>query len=273
MKNPGKYFALYGYSIFLNLAVLILLCITLSSFANGVDSNEEKKILIENNKIYPDYNYYNYDKNTQVYAQEEIEKKHKILVRKYNSKPFDYEEKELKHLSLWQRIQRKINDFLQSLLPENSIVDSEKFLNYSLLSIFIVTLLYLLYKIVFSTERTKVNRLKEKEKSKITFIEENILNVDIQAYLQESEINKNYTLSVRYLYLWTIQILANKGYLKWSPRKTNHEIYKEIKNEEIKNEFQDLLNVYHYVWFGDFQVHSHKYESIKEQFLNFHKKV
>lgn len=99
--------------------------------------------------------------------------------------------------------------------------------------------------------------------------EENIENIKTENFIElikkyENEVN--FQQSIRLYYLWLLKILSEENHIKWHIEKTNSDYIREIKNKELKSDFQQLSYLYNYVWYGKFSVNIQQYNQIKKKF-------
>ncbi len=85
--------------------------------------------------------------------------------------------------------------------------------------------------------------------------------------------NKNYSLAIRYHYLQTLQKLAAKNVIQFTPDKTNYEYLREMFDKPYKNEFASLTLQYEYVWYGKFDTSEAMFVTIQKKFKQFNNKL
>jgi hypothetical protein len=79
----------------------------------------------------------------------------------------------------------------------------------------------------------------------------------------------NFRLAVRHLYIDTLEMLGQKGYLVITPQKTNYQYVRELNNEGLQKSFARLTLNYEYTWFGEFQLNQQQFNVIYKAFQNF----
>ncbi len=106
------------------------------------------------------------------------------------------------------------------------------------------------------------------QKGQITLSEEEhiIKNEDIDALIKEAVAQKNYRLAIRYYYLRALKYLGDSNTIDWQPQKTNVDYINEIKEQNLKLNFENITRIYDYVWYGEFDVDALKFESLKLPF-------
>lgn len=91
--------------------------------------------------------------------------------------------------------------------------------------------------------------------------------------IHEAEQNDNYNLAIKYFYLKSLKILSDRGFIRFSPDKTNVEYVKEMRQNRPDLLFKNLTRNYEYAWYGQFAITPRSYQNIKSEFVNFIKKA
>ena len=81
--------------------------------------------------------------------------------------------------------------------------------------------------------------------------------------------DKNYPLAIRYHYLQTLQKLAAKRAIEFTPDKTNNEYSREMFGKPYKEEFDSLTHSYEYAWYGKFDISEAMFTAIEKGFKQF----
>ena len=127
--------------------------------------------------------------------------------------------------------------------------------------------LYIIISYFISKEGNFIFRKKQKTISiEDEEIIENIHEIDFREKLINAEQNKNFRLAVRYQFLNVLKKLSDKKQIDWNVEKTNHDYLKELKNDSSKNIFTELLYIFEYVWYGEFDVNEETYHQLKNKF-------
>lgn len=195
------------------------------------------------------------------------------MFAKYQTSEFEYIESISDKLSVWGAIKDWINKFFSDLFPDINASPGDWF--YNVLGIagaaFVV---FLLYKFFFSGRQFILNPKEDadSEEAKIDFVEQNLLDVDLNKYIKDAVISNNYALAIRYQQLLNIQLLANKNIIYWNQAKTNMELMDEIAQTEMRIDFKECTALFEYVWFGDFTITTAKFEEISKQFQEFQRR-
>lgn len=138
-------------------------------------------------------------------------------------------------------------------------------------SLLIGALLFVLYRIFLSDRGLFASPLRNKNVE----IEEEQLTDDVylDQQLQQAIKAGDYRLAIRFLYLQSLNKLADKGWLQLSPDKTNYQYVRELTKPQLKNSFSRITLHYEYAWYGDFTIEQYVFEQIKKEFIEFHQHI
>lgn len=98
-------------------------------------------------------------------------------------------------------------------------------------------------------------------------VEKHIHEADFEALLFEAEQHGDTRQSVRLLYLWMLKVFTDRGYIRWTPGKTNLDYLVEIREKPLKEQFRYLSYLYNYIWYGAFLINAPEYRNVRETFL------
>jgi hypothetical protein len=84
--------------------------------------------------------------------------------------------------------------------------------------------------------------------------------------IAEAEKQGAYRMAVRYQYLHLLNTLAAKGWVQLSPDKTNYQYLRELSGKPVRNDFARITLHYDYAWYGNFEVDTNVYQTIKKEF-------
>jgi len=96
---------------------------------------------------------------------------------------------------------------------------------------------------------------------------------DFDRLVREAVQQRNFRLAVRYHYLQTLHLLAEKNYLQLAGDKTNYQYVHELADAVRQNEFASLTLNYEYAWYGEFAIDELLYLKIKSAFQAFNNKI
>lgn len=194
----------------------------------------------------------------------------KNFQKKYESSEFDYSLTKPKE-SLWQKIKRKIAEFLSEVFKDIKINKINTSLN-SILNIlaFLVVFggVFFLFRFLFGKEG---NWFFSKKNKNINLqsrnIDENIHELNFSELIANFEKQQDFRSAIRYHFLHVLKLLTDARKIEWNSEKTNKEYLKELKKDILYNEFKTLVYVFDNVWYGEFLVSSEMYNTIKQSFI------
>lgn len=191
---------------------------------------------------------------------------------KYKGEEFDYTTIKPQE-SLWTKIEKIIKKLLRSIFGE---LDASKASDYSqiIMRIFAVIIigfvLYFLVKFLlgkdgnfFFSKRNKKLNIQSQD------LQENIHEINFVETISAAERNRDYRSAVRYQFLMVLKKLTDKKMINWNPEKTNKDYLSELKTPELKASFNELVYIFDYVWYGEFDINEENYNHFKQKFLNF----
>jgi hypothetical protein len=112
-------------------------------------------------------------------------------------------------------------------------------------------------------------------KDMVPGVEEEIITheSDFDALIRQALQNSNYRQAIRYQYLRTLHLLADKNLVALAPDKTNYQYVTEIVNRDSQQAFAGLTLNYEYVWYGEFEIDKDIYDKIETGFRQLNQKV
>jgi hypothetical protein len=102
---------------------------------------------------------------------------------------------------------------------------------------------------------------------------ENISEMDFPVLIDQAVQQNNYRLAVRYHYLQSLSMLAGFGEIELREGKTNREYIQEIKNNEARTIFRNLVYGFEFVWYGEFLPNEKQYLQLSSAFVTFSKSL
>lgn len=189
--------------------------------------------------------------------------------KKYQTEEFDYTITKPR-VSLWQKLLAKINEWLRSLFGE---IDGGKTLSYTGLFLRVLGFLFvgfILYLVISYLISKDGNIFFSKKPKKINIeaqeINEDIHEINFPEKILEFENKKEFRYAIRYHFLYVLKKLSDKKLIEWNGEKTNHEYLTELKSETQRNQFSEMIYVFEYVWYGEFEIDETNYKSLKSKF-------
>jgi hypothetical protein len=99
--------------------------------------------------------------------------------------------------------------------------------------------------------------------------EEDIHEIDLDSMIKKFMDNNEYRMALRYRFLKTLKNLSTRGVIVWQKEKTNHDYVKELGMESARSSFNELVNIFEYVWYGSFNIDKNFLEQMDERFRSF----
>lgn len=190
------------------------------------------------------------------------------LNKKYSGEEFDYTRTKPKE-SLWSKFKRALSRLISKILSGS---DAATINNITMIIIYIFSgavialFIYYLAKLLIGK---KGNILFSKKDKKVdiydTDIIEDINEIDFNAVITQYELEKNYNAAFRYQFLSILKNLTDSDKIKWTQEKTNIDYLNELKNTEIKKQFERAVYIFNHVWYGDFKINKGEYNRYVEE--------
>jgi hypothetical protein len=176
----------------------------------------------------------------------------KNLLNKYkNDADFDYENR-LEDKEDWiAKITNWINEQLQSLRYSKTYSTALDIFYYALVVFALIVILWGLLKSErgFLFFRKSINN-----EIKITEQKEDIEQLNFDELIKAAIESKNYKLAVRYLFLKSLKMLADKEIINLKKDKTNLQYLFEIKNKKLAEAFRNAAYRFEWIWYGNFPI-------------------
>jgi hypothetical protein len=159
-------------------------------------------------------------------------------------------------------------------LPRTSIFSGmfSSVISVVLWTLAIAFVLFILYQLFLTQGAFK---RKAKSKDAVAEVEEEIITneSDFDALIRQALQIGNYRQAVRYQYLRTLHLLADKNMVQLAPDKTNFQYVNEITDYNNHQIFKALTLNYEYVWYGEFEIDKNIYDKIESNFKGFNQKI
>ncbi len=105
-------------------------------------------------------------------------------------------------------------------------------------------------------------------------VDEKSSREDIQQLIDTAIANNEYRVAVRLLYLRSLRALDDKRLIHWSSGKTNFDYIRELKVEDLKNEFIETTRIYEYLWYGEFELEdTEEFDRVRRMFEHLDTKI
>jgi hypothetical protein len=139
-------------------------------------------------------------------------------------------------------------------------------------SLAISFILFILYKLFFTKGffqkniiTNKVNELAENEAANDSS--------DYDKLFAQAVNNNDYRLAVRYMYLRSLQRLAENKLVQLAAGKTNYQYINELNNTIYKDDFLWLVLSYEYIWYGEFEPDNKVFAELQTSFNQFNNRL
>lgn len=131
-------------------------------------------------------------------------------------------------------------------------------------------IVFLIWFIVRSNPGNQIMRQHEASKVTLTDEEELLMKQNLDLLASKAIEKNEYRLAIRYLYLNCIKRLDLKGIIDYANEKTNFEYIREIKFDQLSQEFKQLTIAYEQTWYGQMQFDDIYFQKLRQQFEIFH---
>lgn len=181
----------------------------------------------------------------------------------YDRRPVNQEE------GIWRRILRSIQHWWNQLFVSTSPIWL-RILVYGTMLAFVVGIILYVFQVriggIFGRSAKQIE---------VDFSEmpTDIHTLDFDSLVREAVNAGEYRRAVRLLYLESLKILSNRGWIDWQINKTNYDYQLELKSTPVSLPFDDLTLHYEHVWYGDFPIDATRYHRIEQIFRNFQNRL
>ncbi|QQT63847.1 DUF4129 domain-containing protein [Sphingobacterium multivorum] len=195
------------------------------------------------------------------------------IIKRYETDDFVYSENIKDRVGVLQRILARLVDWIGSIMPDNPYKFREEF-GYVFAFLAVIALAFILYIVLYNRKQYFIKHSEEEsELDVLAYVERNLMNSNLEPYIQEAIAQRNYALGIRYLQLLNIQKLAQSDHIKWKLSKTNAEFTQEIQNEELRRGFAECTRIFDYVWFGQFELTEDNFNQYQQLFHQYQKQI
>jgi hypothetical protein len=140
-------------------------------------------------------------------------------------------------------------------------------LQYLLLGIFIVVVLYALLNVLI---KNKMVLFKSAKKWNNDPGDEEYPELpDLPGLIATAEAQQHFRLAARYRYVLLLHQLNERQLINMHSELTNWDYVKQLANHPLSAKFRYLTTAYDYVWYGEFDLSSQQYEGLRKRFETF----
>ncbi len=184
---------------------------------------------------------------------------------------FDYREDVIAETaSLWQRFWNFVWYVFRKLLFDESTSSGRK-------GIFIIlgiaSIGFIIYKVLYMDNASFLSG--EATNNPDFYFEdiENINEINFDEEIKKAVSNGNLRLAIRLLYLKSLKELSNKNYIIWDASKTNSQYLRELKDQNMREQFGRLTLQFEYAWYGNFELNPSDFSDAQQEFSSFQKQI
>ncbi|HKG69709.1 MAG TPA: hypothetical protein VKA92_12630, partial [Segetibacter sp.] len=84
---------------------------------------------------------------------------------------------------------------------------------------------------------------------------------------------RNFRLATRLLYLQSLKILSDKGYIQWQLNKSNNDYIREVTGKPWHSLFKKLTYSFEYTWYGEMNLANDEFQNLQVQFQQFNNQL
>lgn len=197
-----------------------------------------------------------------------VKKRHvvKKIKDKYSDRDFIYiETAKDKSQNAWQRFTNWLSRGFEKLFNIDSPKTSKLIVKRIMQILGILLIIFVIYKIISSYMNNDGYWIFGRKSDKLSInaidVEEDIHHTNFETLIENALIEKDFRLAIRYNYLLVLKHLSEKEKIIWDNEKTNYDYYQEIKNRDLKKQFQYISYIYDYCWYGEFKIENNEYKS------------
>lgn len=130
----------------------------------------------------------------------------------------------------------------------------------------------------FIFQVTAMNKVGIFDKSRNNPLSYTVSSEDIHAISFDEAISRaitegNFRMALRLLYLRSLKILSDKGYIEWQINKTNNDYIYEVNNKPWQPLFRSLTRQFEYTWYGEKKIGNEDFQRLQLQFQQFNKQL
>lgn len=189
---------------------------------------------------------------------------------KYTGEEYQYDFEVSKN-GLWTRFKLWMIDKLMRLFNMESIGKAGQVFDviyYTIIGLGIALLIYLLVKVIlFKDKKWIFQKAKKQFEESIVDIEDALQVTNYETLIQQLKDKGDYRAAIRYYYAWTLKGLIEKEIVLYAPDKTSMDYVREIKDLQLKKDFEYAAYLFNYIWYGAFDISLMEFEKASNQFL------
>jgi hypothetical protein len=98
---------------------------------------------------------------------------------------------------------------------------------------------------------------------------ENINEINFDQRIADEVFKKDFRRAIRLHFLKVIKELSEQKLINWQLDKTNSDYSRELKNSRYRFQFEELIRLYEYIWYGDFKLDEATFLVVIQKFNQF----
>ncbi|MBL4650568.1 MAG: hypothetical protein JKY03_12625, partial [Aureispira sp.] len=114
---------------------------------------------------------------------------------------------------------------------EPSTFTFKDFAQTTLIFLAVIILAFVIFKVVVGDAILVNKEVKRRKPVTLAQIETNLEEADVEGFLKQALVDKNYRLAIRLYYLAIIKELSGKGAIEWKKEKTNGDYRRELQRK------------------------------------------
>ena len=138
---------------------------------------------------------------------------------------------------------------------------------YLLFGVFIIALLYILFKILADNKIILFKR--KKTQVGVGGSEEVLEENDLSSLIGIAEQQGLFRLAARYRYMQLLENMNARQLIRMHSELTNWDYIRQMGTHPLTSKFRYLTLAYEYVWYGEFELGNEQYEQIRKKFETF----
>ncbi len=141
-----------------------------------------------------------------------------------------------------------------------------KYIFYVLLAAVII---FLLVKIIQNINSSPSLEMDKGISYTLAEVEDKILEVDLDKFLNEALSAKDFRLALRIQFLIIIKALSLSGKIIWTKEKTNWEYHNEVKDMTLALKFKDIITTFEPIWYGEHELTESQFHALSPSYESF----
>ena len=170
-----------------------------------------------------------------------------------------------------------ITRFIQDLFRIKDPKQAQDTVDIILKTLAVLIILFVVYKIiqlVLNKEGQWIfGSAKNQNVIQVEDVAVNVHQINFAKAIEQSLLQNDFRLAIRYYYLWTLKKLSDSNQIKWDPEKTNADYAYELQNSDLKHDFEYHSYLYDYAWYGGFEISREHFLQAKNSFEKFLKNI